>query len=97
MALPPNLSQAEFDSALGEFEAVVGTDWVFSSDADVALYRDSYSPFWGEDEERIASAAVAPDSVEEVQEIVRIANRYLIPLYPISTGRNLTYGGALLP
>ena len=94
MALPPNLSQAEFNSALGEFSAAVGTDWVFSSDDDVALYRDSYSPLWGEEEERIASAAVAPNSVEEVQEIVRIANRYLIPLYPISTGRNLTYGGA---
>ncbi len=94
MALPPNTSQAQFDSALAEFESVVGTDWVFSSDADVALYRDSYSPFWGEGEERVASAAVAPDSVEEVQEIVRIANRYGIPLYPISTGRNLTYGGS---
>ncbi|MDG2091390.1 MAG: FAD-binding oxidoreductase [Gammaproteobacteria bacterium] len=93
MALPPNLSQAEFNRALAEFESVVGTDWVFSSDADVALYRDSYSPLWGEEEERIASAALAPDSVEEVQEIVRIANRFNIPLYPISTGRNLTYGG----
>ena len=94
MALPPNLSQAEFNRALGEFEASVGADWVFSSDADVALYRDSYSPFWGEEEERIASAAVAPANVEEVQQVVRIANRYKIPLYPISTGRNLTYGGA---
>jgi 4-cresol dehydrogenase (hydroxylating) len=94
MALPPNTSQSQFNQILSEFEAVVGTDWVFSSDADVALYRDSYSPFWGEEEERVASAAVAPDSVEEVQEIVRIANRHRVPLYPISTGRNLTYGGA---
>ncbi len=94
MALPPNTSQAKFDSALGEFSAVVGADWVFSSEADVALYRDSYSPSWGEDDERVASAAIAPDSVEEVQEVVRIANRYGIPLYPISTGRNLTYGGS---
>jgi FAD/FMN-containing dehydrogenase len=28
-----------------------------------------------------------------VQQIVRIANHYRIPLYPISTGRNLGYGG----
>lgn len=40
------------------------------------------------------SAAVAPARVEEVQQIVRTANRYRIPLYPISTGRNLTYGGS---
>lgn len=94
MALPPNLTEAEFSAALNEFSAAVGADWVFSSDEDVALYRDSYSIFWGEPEERLASAAVAPANVEEVQQIVRIANRFGIPLYPISTGRNLNYGGA---
>ena len=94
MVLPPNVSETEFASALGEFEAAVGTEWVFSSDEDVALYRDSYSIYWDEPEERVASAAVAPATVEEVQQVVRIANRYRIPLYPISTGRNLTYGGS---
>ncbi len=94
MVLPPNVSEKEFAAALGEFKAAVGADWVFSSDADVALYRDSYSIYWGESEERVASAAVAPAKVEEVQQVVRIANKYRIPLYPISTGRNLTYGGS---
>ena len=94
MALPPNTSEAEFASALAEFAAALGDDWVFSSEEDVALYRDSYSIYWGEPEERVASAAVAPANVEQVQQIVRIANKYGIPLYPISTGRNLTYGGS---
>ncbi|MBI4265815.1 MAG: FAD-binding oxidoreductase [Acidobacteria bacterium] len=94
MVLPPNVSEADFSAALGEFRSAVGADWVFSSDADVALYRDSYSIYWGEPEERVASAAVAPATVEEVQQVVRIANKYRIPLYPISTGRNLTYGGS---
>src|SRR5690606_31899216 len=44
--------------------------------------------------ERVASAAVAPTTVEQVQAIVRTANKYQIPLYPISTGRNLAYGGS---
>src|SRR5690606_7512247 len=44
--------------------------------------------------EALASAAVAPDSVEQVQQIVRIANKYKTPLYPISTGKNYGYGGA---
>ena len=70
MALPPGLSQKDFDRALKEFAAAVGEDWVFTSDADVALYRDAYSPFRGEPEERMASAAVAPHSVEEVQAVV---------------------------
>ena len=67
---------------------------MFSSDEDLNLYRDAYSPLWGEPEERMASAAVAPDRVEQVQQIARIANQYRIPIYPIATGRNLGYGGA---
>ena len=64
MALPPGVTQANFDRALREFENAVGSQWVFTSDDDVELYRDAYSPFWGEPEERTASAAVAPETVE---------------------------------
>ncbi len=91
---PPGLTEQDFRTALRRIADVIGEQWVFSSDADVALYRDAYSPLWGEPEERYASAAVAPDTVEQVQAIVRIANDYRLPLYPISTGRNLTYGGS---
>jgi len=91
---PPGLSERQFRTALGQLEEIVGAEWVFSSDADVALYRDAYSPLRGDAEERYASAAVAPISVEQVQGIVRVANEYQLPIYPISTGRNLTYGGS---
>jgi FAD/FMN-containing dehydrogenase len=94
MAPPPGVSSTDFAEAIRQFHGVVGTDWVFTSDADVALYRDAYSPMWGEEDERRASAAVAPNSVEQVQAVMRIANRYRVPMYPISTGRNLGYGGA---
>jgi 4-cresol dehydrogenase (hydroxylating) len=49
---------------------------------------------WGEPEERLISAAVAPDTTEQVSQIVRIANRVRIPLFPIATGKNLGYGGS---
>ena len=94
MTLPPGVSPADFTAALKAFEAAVGKDWVFTSDEDVALYRDAYSQLWDEPDERQASAAVAPSSVEEVQAVMRAANRYRIPIYPISTGRNLGYGGS---
>jgi len=94
MALPPGVSQRDFDRARLAFEAAVGAEWVFTSDEDVALYRDAYSPFKGESEERVASAAVAPYTVEEVQAVMRAANEYRIPIYPISTGKNLGYGGS---
>jgi (+)-pinoresinol hydroxylase len=92
--LPPGISQSTLDGALRAFESALGKQWVFSSEEDVALYRDAYSPLRDEPEERLASAAIAPASVEEVQAVVRIANERRIPLYPISTGRNLGYGGA---
>src|SRR5580658_4462508 len=94
MRLPPGITSADFSEALKQFEAAIGKQWVFTSEEDVDLYRDSYSPFWHEQEEPIPSAAVAPDGVEQVQAVVRIANRYKIPLWTISTGKNLGYGGS---
>jgi 4-cresol dehydrogenase (hydroxylating) len=93
MSIPPNVSRTDFDAALSAWREAVGAEWVFTSPEDVALYRDAYSPYWDEPEERLASAAVAPATVEQVQAVVRAANQHRIPLYPISTGRNLAYGG----
>ncbi len=94
MRLPPNVGQADFTAALKAFAQVVGEQWLYTSDEDLYLYRDSYSILWGEADERTASAAVAPDNADQVVELVKIANRYRIPIYPISTGKNLGYGGA---
>jgi (+)-pinoresinol hydroxylase len=94
MSLPPNVSANDFNAAVEAWREAVGADWVFTSDEDVALYRDAYSPFYDEPEERVASAAVAPATLEQVQAVVRVANERRIPLYPISTGRNLAYGGS---
>lgn len=94
MKVPPGVSPQDFSDALKQFEDIVGKDWVFTSDADVAMYRDAYSPFYGEEDELVASAAVAPDNVEDVQKIVKVANTYKIPIYAISTGKNLGYGGS---
>jgi FAD/FMN-containing dehydrogenase len=88
------MSDRDFETALRRIRDAVGSKWTFTSNEDVALYRDAYSPLWGESNELVASAAVAPNSVEEIQAIVRIANEFRMPLYPISTGKNLTYGGS---
>jgi len=94
MRVPPSVSPSDFSNAIKQFEEAVGKEWVFTSDEDVNLYRDAYSPFWHEEEDSVPSAAVAPEGVEQVQKIVRIANTYRIPLWTISTGRNLAYGGS---
>jgi hypothetical protein len=94
MAIPPGVSSRDWQTALRQFAQAVGEAWVLTSDEDIALYRDAYSPLWGEPDERLVSAAVAPDSTEQVSEVVRVANRFRIPVYPISTGKNLGYGGS---
>jgi 4-cresol dehydrogenase (hydroxylating) len=92
--LPRGLTETDFRAALDKFAAALGEDQVVTADEDVALYRDAYSPLWNEPGELVASAAVVPTTVEQVQAIVRIANEHRIPLYPIATGKNLGYGGS---
>ena len=94
MRLPPGLSAPQFAAAIAKFKQAIGEPWVFTSEEDLALYRDAYSPFWDEPEERLASAALAPQSTEEVQGLLRIANEHGVPIHAISTGKNLGYGGS---
>ena len=93
MTLPPGVNQQQFAAAIEEFKQAVGPDWVFTTGEDLDMYRDSFSTVWNTAEERHAGAAVAPTTVEQVQAIVRTANRYRVPLFPISTGKNFGYGG----
>ena len=91
--LPPDMTESTFALAMQEMRLAIGGDWVFTSDDDLGPYRDSFSPVWDTAQERKASAAVAPADVAQVQAIVRIAGKYGIPLFPISTGKNFGYGG----
>lgn len=94
MTLPAGIAKSDFEDFLVEMRSALGSEWVFTTQEDLDSYRDFYSVFWGEPEERRASAAVAPANVEQVQTVMRAANERSIPVYPISTGRNLGYGGA---
>ena len=93
MSIPPGLTESEFDDALNEFREAVGSDWVFTIDEHIALYKDYFSPLSNSDLQPIPSAAVAPNSVPELQHVLRIANEYRIPVWTISTGKNYGYGG----
>jgi 4-cresol dehydrogenase (hydroxylating) len=89
--LPPGMSDSDFEAAIARFREVVGEKHVLTEDGDLARYRDPY-PVGGQPPVG-ASAAVAPETTEQVQEIVRIANEFGVPLSPISTGKNNGYGG----
>jgi 4-cresol dehydrogenase (hydroxylating) len=90
--LPPDVSAAQFEQALEEFGQAIGAQWVLADTAGLEKFRDPY-PVKGQ-EHFAPSAVLSPGSVEEVQAIVRIANRTGVPLSPISTGKNNGYGGA---
>ncbi|PSM53076.1 FAD/FMN-containing dehydrogenase [Campylobacter blaseri] len=94
MILPIGVSEANFKTAIEKFKKAIGEKWVFDKEEDIKLYRDAYSPEWDEPTEPIPSLAVAPKDTAEVQAIVKIANEYKIPLFPISTGKNLGYGSS---
>ena len=77
VTLPPDLSEQALSRALDEFVAAVGSEHVLTSEEDLLEFRD---PFWysGWDDYE-ASAVVQPETVEEIQEIVRIANEHRVP------------------
>lgn len=93
--LPPGVSAKQFQAAVRRLQDVVGSGWVLTDDLDIGTYLDAYTPFRGDEaDEYVPSGAVAPTEARQVQQIVTIANEYKIPLWPISTGRNLGYGGS---
>ena len=91
LALPPGVSASQLDRALKAFAKVVGDEWVLSTDLD----RDTYLDHFAVDEAaHAAAAAVVPLTAEQVQGVLRVANEFKIPLWPISRGKNFGYGGA---
>lgn len=94
MVMPPGLSATQWKAAQQEFRSAIGEDGLLLSDEDTVLYRDAYSAWWGEAEEKLVAAALVPRTLEQVQALVRVAAKHKIPLFPISTGKNLGYGGS---
>ena len=90
--LPAGLEEASFSQATAEFRSAIGSDWVFTSDTDRASYLDPFAV--GDPAEHASSGAVAPADLDELREILAIANRFKVPLWPVSMGKNLAYGTA---
>lgn len=88
--LAPHMSKADFAGAMKAFRAVVGSEWVFGDEDSVAPYTKVYVP--DPTHRHVPVGAVCPETVEQVQEIVRIANTYKQPLWTVSTGKNMGYG-----
>ncbi|TVY64254.1 Vanillyl-alcohol oxidase [Lachnellula suecica] len=98
--LPLDTSQDDFDAAITALRKILGDDRVEVNDKPLVdgwymehpNTHDAYHIL--DQEEMVCSAVVYPSSTMDVQAIVKWANEFHIPVYPISMGRNLGYGGA---
>ena len=76
------MTDCSFDSGLKEWAAVVGPGHVVTAPA--ALHETETGTFRMNSQ---VSAIVRPANTPEVQQCLRVANRFGIPVYPISTGK----------
>ncbi|VUC37775.1 unnamed protein product [Clonostachys rosea] len=91
--IPPGVSEAAFAKAIQEFINVVGKDQVFVGDA-LSHYIDPFDIADDDETKRkVPGAAVCPSSAEQVRAVLQVANKYSIPLWTFSRGKNLGYGG----
>src|SRR5437588_8450591 len=81
-----------FEAALAEFRQTLGDEHVLCDAPTLSRYGWCTMPI-----ERRIPAVIRPVSVDQVQQIVRIAAAYRVPLYPVSTGNNWGYGSAQPP
>lgn len=84
--LPPGVTAKRFAKAIAGMRGAVGAAHVLTDGiAELPNYSDPCAIF--ETDHFAPSAAVLPGSVRDVQEIVRIAGEFGVPLSPISTGK----------
>lgn len=88
--LAKGVRKADFAGAVAAMRKVVGDEWVFADTEAVTPWKKSYTPDpYGK---HVPVGAVCPENVEQVQAIVRIANQFRQPIWPVSTGKNMGYG-----
>lgn len=91
MAAMTRVDENAVREAVAALTAALGDENVITSAGELLDYRDPYD-YQGSDE-HTGAAVVTPGSVADVQEIVRIANAFRVPLWTFGQGRNYAYGG----
>lgn len=93
--LPPGLDAATWDQVATSFKGILGDDGVLTSHEHRIRYHDPYAEHQdGQEQEKRGSAATLfPVTVEHIQQILKICNEHTIPIWTVSRGKNLGYGG----
>ena len=81
------MSNILVEDALLEWEQVLGRAFLVGAPAALAAAESATFPT----AQRIP-VILRPANCDQVREVVRIANQYGLPVYPVSTGKNWGYG-----
>lgn len=92
ITLPKGISEEVFDAAVKDFRRVLGEASVLTNAEQIAPYTKIMMSV--PESNHTPSAAIIAQSVEQIQKILAICNKYKVPIWPISTGKNLGYGSA---
>lgn len=92
LSLPPKVSEANFDKAVAEFTKIVGKENIYITAEEMAPYCKVMMATKIEDV--MPSIAMAPKGVDQIQAILKVCNKYKVPVWSFSTGKNLGYGTA---
>ena len=91
-ALPQNMNEKEFEAAVRDFQLLLGNANVQIDREHIDQYIQSLPVVRRHD--HTPSAVVYPGRVEDVQALVRLANKHRTPLWPVYTSENFGYGSA---
>jgi len=93
---PPMLakgtSKAGLARAVAEYRKILGSKNVLIEAEALAPYSKIMIPSPNIQHQPIGALIV--HSVEQIQKVLAVCNKYKIPIWPISTGRNIGYGSA---
>jgi 4-cresol dehydrogenase (hydroxylating) len=92
VALPVGVTEETFAKAIKEYRALLGEERVRTDPTSLQSYTKIMYP--ESEEQHVPSAAMLPRTVEEIQAVVAIANKYKTPLWTVSTGKNFGYGSS---
>ena len=91
-SLPKGVSKGSFTKACTEYRKILGSENVIIDVGSLVPYSKIMIP--SPNIQHQPMGALIVHSVEQIQKVLAVCNRYKIPVWPISTGRNIGYGSA---
>lgn len=86
------IKMSKIEATYKEIEKIIGTNYITDKDFMKAAYSRNVDPAFPD---RWPDIIVRPENTQEVSEIVKIANKYKIPMVPRGGGADLVGGAAI--